>query len=488
MDWLLPMAQRAAMGRAVELDRANRWLRDWCDNNPPFLGPNWKCGQEAAMRVLHLSASALLLGTHATPTPALLDLVRAHLERIAPTMAYAKAQDNNHGTSEAAALFIGGAWLLAHGEQRARRTMMLGRQTMEERVLRLVAADGSFSQYSVMYHRLLLDTLCIVECLRRRFGLPEFSPSYRARCEVAARWLHAMTDETTGLAPNIGANDGANLLPLTDCDHNDMRPTVQLAFALFVGLRAYEKDGPWNATTHWLEVSLPHVTMPKVGSTLFDEGGFARLARGKARAYIRFPRFRFRPGHADALHLDLWLDGENVLRDGGTYSYAADREGLLEYFAGTASHNTVQFDDRDQMPRLGRFLFGDWLRTEARSQIESQLGTESFSAAYHDSFGARHQRRVTLQSGSLSVRDDISDFQQKAVLRWRLVPGSWQLRDNCARHGKYTLTVCSSAPIKRIQVASGWESRYYLKLDVLPVLEVEVDQPATLQSTLTWSE
>jgi hypothetical protein len=36
----------------------------------------------------------------------------------------------------------------------------------------------------------------------------------------------------------------------------------------------------------------------------------------------------------------------------------------LNYFAGTASHNTIQFDDRDQMPRVSRFLFGDWLKPD----------------------------------------------------------------------------------------------------------------------------
>jgi hypothetical protein len=72
-------------------------------------------------------------------------------------------------------------------------------------------------------------------------------------------------------------------------------------------------------------------------------------------------------------------------------------------------------------------------------------------------------------------------------LRWRLVPGDWHLRDNGARNASYALIVRSSVPIKRIQLTSGWESRFYLKRDALPVLEVEVDRPATLESTLSWS-
>jgi len=38
-------------------------------------------------------------------------------------------------------------------------------------------------------------------------------------------------------------------------------------------------------------------------------------------ALLRYPRFRFRPSHADVLHVDLWVDAVNVLRDGGTFSY-----------------------------------------------------------------------------------------------------------------------------------------------------------------------
>ena len=49
-----------------------------------------------------------MLGQVSRPEPGLPALLAVHLKRIAPTLHYAMAQDNNHGTSEAAALFIGG--------------------------------------------------------------------------------------------------------------------------------------------------------------------------------------------------------------------------------------------------------------------------------------------------------------------------------------------------------------------------------------------
>ena len=129
MDWVLAFAQRARNGDAESLARLNGWLADWCTQNTPYLGPNWKCGQEASIRVMHLACAALILGQVRQPTPGLRDLVRLHLQRIAPTVQYAMAQDNNHGTSEAAALFIGGSWLAAlgvvEGEQ-WQRTVAIG--------------------------------------------------------------------------------------------------------------------------------------------------------------------------------------------------------------------------------------------------------------------------------------------------------------------------------------------------------------------------
>ena len=50
----------------------------------------------------------------------------------------------------------------------------MGRYWLENRVAHLVEPDGSFSQYSINYHRVLLDTLCMVEIWRRAINLPMF--------------------------------------------------------------------------------------------------------------------------------------------------------------------------------------------------------------------------------------------------------------------------------------------------------------------------
>ncbi len=497
MDWALAFAQRARNGDEAALNRLNGWLADWCIHNKPYQGPNWKCGQEASIRVMHLAMVALMLGQVQSPAVGLRDLVRVHLQRIAPTVHYAMAQDNNHGTSEAAALFIGGSWLASlgaeEGKEEGKRWQDTGRRWLEDRAARLIGPDGGFSQYSLNYHRVMLDTLCMAEVWRLHMALPAFSTHWLGQASLATRWLHCMINPDNGDGPNVGANDGARLLQLTDTAYRDHRPTVQLATHLFEGKSAYAEAGHWNHPLHWLGLAVQADLAAPAATLVADDGGFAVLRVGSAMVMLRYPRFRFRPSQADALHLDLWLGSENVLRDGGSYSYNTE-DRWLSYFGGTASHNTVQFDDRDQMPRISRFLFGDWLKTSfvepLRSDAEGVHFSAGYSVGYQDRMKASHRRHVSLGPSSLKVVDEVQGFAQKAVLRWRLAPGRWTLQQQadgvCVTDGLHTLTVNADMPIKRCELVEGWESRHYMEKTAIPVLEVEADRAGSFTTSIGW--
>jgi hypothetical protein len=484
--WVLALAERHVSGDTEALPCLNQWLSDWCEKNPVYQGLNWKCGQEAGIRVLHLAMGALLLEQVQDSSSCLLSLVKAHIKRILPTLRYAMSQDNNHGTSEAAALFIAGSWLARCGVVEGARWERLGRRWLENRIERLISSDGTFSQYSVNYHRLLLDTLCMVELWRRALDLPCFSEGYKNKTKAATHWLAAMVDSTTGDAPNLGAHDGALLFPLVDCDSRDFRPTVQTAMVLFEGARAYLDKGHWDAPLAWFQVDLPKKIIQNKKNKLFDEGGFAVLQNEKNMALLRYPRFRFRPSQADALHVDLWRKGVNHLRDAGTYGYNTEPE-WLNYFSGTKSHNTIQFDDRDQMPRLGRFLLGDWLKTEAVEQINIAGEKASVAASYRDNKACYHKRKISLSETNFRVRDQVSGFSEKAVLRWRLLPGDWRIEGTSVTSEHGCLTITSNIYIVRIALVTGWESRYYLQKEDVPVLEVEIHQPGELISHYEWT-
>ncbi|SMH54565.1 heparinase II/III-family protein [Maritimibacter sp. HL-12] len=479
-DWAVAWASCAAHGDADVLPRLNAWIADWATSNPPYKGPNWKCGQEAAIRVMHLVVAAWVLRQDHAPEPGLVALLRTHLQRIAPTMSYAIGQQNNHGTSEAAALFIGGSFLAGH-DARADAWARKGRRWLEDRARTLIESDGSFSQYSVTYHRLMVDTYALAEAWRCHRGLPAFTPRLRARLAAATRWLDAMCDRTTGDAPNIGANDGARLVPLTDSGFRDFRPSIQLAAALFEGRDAFG-DGPWTSPLRWL--SVPDGSAgASAGSATFGDGGYHVLRNGQSLAVMRFPRFRFRPSQADALHVDLWHEGVNLLRDAGTYSYNADG---AEWFAGTSAHNTVEFDGRDQMPRLGRFLFGDWIGVDSVETVREHGRNVTAAAACGDAHGARHRREITLGPDGLICRDTVSGRFREACLRWRLAPGDWTQDGHILRAGRFAVSVEIDGVPVTPTLGTTTESRHYQQKSEIPLATVTVSRPAALVTKVTF--
>lgn len=482
-DWVLAKAQRAIAGHHGEVDSLNLWLADWCQANPCYKGPNWKCGQEASIRVLHLAVAARLLRQERAASRDLIQLVTAHLARIKPTLGYAIAQDNNHGTSEAAALFVGGHWCDVHEVIHGRQWAESGRRWLEERVGRLILPDGSFSQYSVNYHRLVLDTLCIAELWRRWFDLPPFTDAFYSRAELASRWLFSLVDHDTGDVPNLGANDGARLLPLTNADFRDYRPTVQLAMVLFAQEKAFTGQANHEAHLRWLGVTAPSSAAKRSRLAQYDHGGYIVMDRKPYWALFRYPRYRFRPGHCDALHIDLWHQHRNVLRDDGTYSY--NTEGDWDtYFGGTRAHNTIQFDHRDAMPRVGHFLRGAWLNAPYVQGPKESDGQQSFEAGYVDWKGASHRREVSLSPQQVTIVDKIDGFKRNAILRWRLIPSDWKIAGSSVVSTRFALDIVSNVPLRRFEIVEGWESRYYMRITALPVLEVELEKPGTITTNV----
>ena len=489
-EWVTLLGQAWRIGGDDRyIDALNAWLQDWVERNPVNVGIQWKCGQEASIRVFNLLLTAFLLDTNENPSSALHILIERHCDRIAKTLKYAIAQNNNHGISEAAALFIGGAWLHTYAtrdsavRERAGNWEKIGRYWLEDRVNSLIEEDGSFSQYSVNYHRVLLDTLSQVEFWRRQLGRKEFTDSYKSRCRCAVNWLFAFTDPESGDAPNMGANDGAELYSLTTGSYRDYRPSIQLGRALLADSICYT-DRVCMEPLEWLEIKhLKSENEPNPENNLYPDGGYAILTRGSVRGIVRFANFNFRPSHADCLHLDLWYKGDNLLRDGGSYKYNTLSR-WMDYFSGTKSHNTVQFDGRDQMPKISRFLFGQWLKMEVINPIEENEGCLKWSGSYKDGKKCRHKRTVEIREDGVKIVDEVEGFKKSAVLRWRLKPGDWNLSDSICKGNGIKIILRSDKRIRRCELVKGWESRYYSEKTELPVLEVEIEPDTAVIETI----
>lgn len=479
--WLPQFALAARDGDQNAAAKMEHWLQDWIARNPPFQGINWACGQEAAIRLMNLAMSALILENWREPSPAMKWLIETHARRIAPTLSYALGQDNNHGTAEASALFIAGIWGQSWAMPGAERATRIGRKWVNERALRIIQPDGSPCQYSTTYHRANLESLCMVALWSERTETKCLQTKAAARVAEGARWLYAITDPKSNDAPNLGANDSSHLFSVPQSPYRDFRPTIALASALFDNAR------PWadyvDARLAALGIAPGEAIWPPATSRNSSDGGVHILRQGYTLAIMHYPRFRFRPSQADALHVDLWRNGINLLRDAGTFSYNAAE---TSWFSGTAAHNTVEFDDRDQMPRLGQFLFGDWLTTNSLTLVEEKAGSVTAAAGYLDARGAQHHRAIILTNEGLLCTDTISGVFKTACLRWRLAPGDWRLNDAVLSSEHCAVSIEIDGKPVTPTLGTTKESRYYLNKNKIPVASINTNRAATIITKVTF--
>ncbi|MCG9584125.1 heparinase II/III-family protein [Vibrio tubiashii] len=460
---------KLALGGSVQsVEVLNKTLDYWTSQNPPYFGINWLCGQEAAYRVLNLACSEYLLSGFCSSSGRLIDLIKVHLERIEQTIDYAIAQDNNHAITEAAALYIGGMWVHAHSPNEGKEWAKIGRKVLENRVEKLIESDGSFSMYSTNYHRCILDVISLVEIIRLKLRDGVFSRKFYNKMELATLWLYYFVQKKGGGAPNLGANDGTLLFSLDSSKYSDFRQTVQLSAALFNKCLAYS-ELECDEKLNLFGVSRPDELLPIVASKHFEKGGYVCL-KGRVKnsmVLFNYPVSTFRPSQVDPLHVDFWVDGDNLLRDGGSFSYNTSKE-KARYFSGTQSHNTIQFDNYEPMSRIGPFLFSGWLSAH---DVSFDSNNNRTSACYTDRFGAKHCRSLVLDERCLIVDDSVSGFKSKAVLRWRLKPANWVVTNDGVKCGDNQLRVSSDADID-IKLVNGFESRHYYNMTEVPVLEV----------------
>ena len=443
------------LGRAYHLSRDERlaqafwsYCETFLDANPPYLGPHWRSGQEAALRLMALVWAAQVFATSPCSTPermALLsEAVAFHAARIPPTLVYARSQHNNHLLTEAAGLYTAGLALPAHpcaGHWRA-----LGWRWLNQGLQAQIAPGGAYAQHSANYQRLLLQTSLWAYSLAETEGR-EFPDLTRRRLAAATCWLLALLDPVTGRVPNLGPNDGAYIFPFSSLPFEDYRPVLQACSLAFLGVPACG-PGLWDEMSLWFgiaprtegEGTAPHAE-PNPG---LDAGRGERpsphILNGRdSWAYLRAEQFSSRPGHADQLHLDLWWRGLNLAQDAGTYLYngAPPWDNAL---AGTAVHNTLMLDGKDQMQRAGRFLWLHWAQARATGFERAPDGSWERLDAVHTGYrdlGVLHSRTVTaFQDGRWLVEDralpprpgeKVTGTAHSARVHWLLPDLDWEL-------------------------------------------------------------
>lgn len=468
-------------------------IADWAKNNPPHLGPNWKCGQEASFRVMAWCFGLYAFRGQSTPDQIaqLVTMIAAHGDRIEGNIDYAQSQNNNHGVSEGVGLWTIGT--LFPELKAGHRWAQIGKRVIEDEIQKQVFADGSYAQFSPNYQRVMLHDAIWALRLGELVG-DRFSDQTYEKVSKSVEFLLGLLDYTSGQMPNHGANDSALILPLNDADPIDFRPALQAAHYLVHRKRIFadcDEDLVWLFGEEAVSNPSAAIEGPIVHKPLSAPiGGYYTLREANSWMMIRCADYPARPHHADQLHIDFWWRGINILCDAGTYLYNGDppwNNGL----ATTAVHNTVIVDGRDQMTPYSRFLWLDWSSGVVHHHTPaywegSHNGYEQLDAP------VTHRRAVKrLDEVWVIVDDLISTARHSFSLHWLLPEMTFDIdRNKIALHtsnGSYFVHLPSpkfAYSKTRKNSVLGWRSRSYGKIE--PALSFTVTN-AEVTSQRYWT-
>lgn len=426
--WVYPLARAYKMSQDESYVQTFwREFEAFADFNITNLGPNWASAQEIAMRLIALTfAQEVFSSSSETSSQRINLLVRMivdHANRIPATLAYARAQNNNHLLTEAAGLYTAGMYLPEHPNSAKWR--QLGWKWFNHAVQSQIFEDGTYIQHSTNYHRLMLQTALWILSLEG--SLPDETLD---KLVAATRWLLALTDPENGHVPNLGHNDGTYLQPLSSCSYHDYRPVLQSAALAFMNELPFP-PGPWDEISMWLGFEKNgksnsanqknEITSPISLTSYSHSSALLRNETNHSWVNLRVSQYRSRPAHADQLHLDLWWQGMNLAQDAGTYLYNASPP-WDNSLAGTEVHNTITINEQDQMKRAGRFLWLDWSQAEIVQEEIGQSDQFVMAVAQHDGYkktGIIHQRTVkTGVEGSWLIEDRLFPVAGNRIRQW----------------------------------------------------------------------
>jgi len=466
--WHLTGNERYALG-------CRTLLESWFEQCPYPRGVNWCVSLEHAVRLVNWSFAWHLLGGEASIAFAgdsgrafrsrWLESIYRHCHFI-PRHWSRHSSANNHLLGEATGLFIGAlTWPMWRESKQWRRQ---AREELGREALAQTFGDGVNKEQAIWYHHAVADMMLIAGLVARANGC-DFAEDYWRRLEAMLEFIASIMD-VGGNVPLIGDADEGVLVRFVPeqvepqrvprqsdaagaaamCGVSDIACTDVFRSLLATGavlfsrpaLRA--KAGTFDDKSRWLLGDDAAVAFERIDAAraallpirrAFPEGGYfilgddfetPREVRVVADAgplgYLTIAAH----GHADALAFSMSVGGMPILVDPGTFSYSAMP--WRRYFRGTAAHNTVVVDGRNQSEFGGSFL---WLE-HANAVVEAfyASGDEQILTAHHDGYrrlpdpvGHRRTWRYAAGAARLSITDELACSGAHSVgIHWHFAP------------------------------------------------------------------
>lgn len=462
------------------LDELTAQLEHWWKANAFQRGMNWASALEVAFRALswiwvyHLAGADFDAAFRKQFATELLRHAR-HLD--ANLSIY--FSPNTHLLGEAVALHaIGVLFPDLPGASGWRRR---GAEIVSAQMDSQVRADGSHFEQSSYYHVYAVDFFVFHALLE------DVATAYMNKLARMAEYLHALM-YPAGRLPILGDDDGGRLFHPYGERERFGRATLATCSVLLKRPEwmpdppdLYEQALWWMGHDVLASSRTPHRT--RMESRFFGDAGVAVMTDGDTHIVADAGPFGTGSGghsHSDTLSIVVRRGSQDILIDPGTYTYISDPQ-WRNRFRGSAAHNTVRVNGRDQASPAGPFRWND--KPDVRVlEWTTRPGADRLDAVCVYG-GIQHRRLVVFNKpDTLIVIDRIESAGEiRAEQFWHLERMLSQVNSRCFEVGEGVfLALAAEGAVFESGGEYGWRSRALGAKHAAPVVKVEITEQGSV--------
>jgi hypothetical protein len=351
------------------IDQVQSWIKD----NPLEHGMNWSNPIEISMRLIAWTTAFQFFRTSPKFQKEVgeefikslwqqTDFTSRHLQPVL----VANDTPNNHMIAELTGLIlVSTAFPEFSATAKWRETAF---RLLLEQVDIQTHSDGVNKEQTTGYHRFAAELLLLVLAGNYREGIKRESILEEKLEKMLDYILYTLLPD--GTTPMWGDTDFGRALGL-DQNKNfwDFRPLLSTGAVLFerpdwkFAADRFDEESFWLLGTEGMQKWEQLATKsPKEISCAFPQGGHYIIRDSWETntdvAFFRCGEFGLggeghcAHAHSDLLSFILWVNGQPLLVDSGTYTYHGP---MRDYFRLASAHNTVKIDGRDQAIPLPNF-------------------------------------------------------------------------------------------------------------------------------------
>ena len=346
-------------------------ITDWIENNPPRFGVNWRCTMDVAIRAANWILSLSFFKNSKLITNEFLFYfiknIYVHGKHIINNLEYGLITSNHYLSDISGLLFI--SELFSEFDI-GKKWKKFAINELKKEMAKQVYDDGVDFEASTCYHRLVLELFfyCTLFTIKNspefeednfiEFGKNIFGKEYIKKLYKMFEFtLYAL--KPSRKMPQIGDNDNGRFFIFGNREILDMRYLLTLGAIFFREAKFKVEEFGFCEEALWvfgekgykIWQSLKENSLANIASKAFPDVGWYIMRNDKDYMIISCgPNGQNGDGghcHNDKLSFELYVDGKDAIVDSGTYVYTSDPE-ARNRFRGTAYHNTVMVDDKEQ--------------------------------------------------------------------------------------------------------------------------------------------